>query len=524
MTTASRAIRLRGRSVPVVLPNVRDPRLHTAAVIVSIHVIGITALGFRVSVPQILVAIVTAGLIDVTLTLRATGKLVWPASGMLTGSGVALILRLVGMDSGDYWSWDGVHWFALVAAGSILTKYVVRYRGAHIFNPSNVGLVVAFLVIGSEVVEPLDFWWAPLRPPMILGYAVIIVGGVLITRRLRLLEMAAVFWVTLAGGLGILAASGHCMIATWSPTPVCGPQFWRVLVTSPEILIFLFFMITDPKTIPSGRTARVVFAATLGMFTTLMIAPHTVEYGAKVGLLGSLVVWSPLRGLFDRIFPETAAERSGLAQLAGRVRSWAPQATFLRGVAGGGLVGLVAVAIVVAGGPARTPAIASGPPASQPIPVSVDPTSVPEVTVLDSVRRLDMDVDDDFVDAVALTLLENLAIEAEAIRTANGGLLAMSSGGVRLDDLQARLDAAVATGERRAFEYDLDSLRLGFHEAPEGQISAGLLFEAEGTAHEVLYDTDGVEQSRTSERFAAGFVLRQLTGERWIIVGTEPVE
>ena len=81
------------------------------------------------------------------------------------------------------------------------------------FNPSNIGLVVVFIVFGSTRVEPLDFWWAPLGAGMILAYAVILIGGLLITARLGLLAAAATFWLTLAAGLGILAASGH----SWSP-------------------------------------------------------------------------------------------------------------------------------------------------------------------------------------------------------------------------------------------------------------------------------------------------------------------
>ena len=84
------------------------------------------------------------------------------------------------------------------------------------------------------------------------AYAVILVGGLLITRRLKLLALAATYWLALAAGLGLLAASGHCMTANWAFAPVCGADYWRVIVTSPEVLIFLFFMITDPKTIPTG--------------------------------------------------------------------------------------------------------------------------------------------------------------------------------------------------------------------------------------------------------------------------------
>jgi hypothetical protein len=96
--------------------------------------------------------------------------------------------------------------FAIIAGASLLTKYVIRWRsGSHIFNPSNVGLVVAFVLLGSSRIEPLDFWWAPLNVYMITAYAVIIGGGVLITRRLHLLPMALAFWLVLSAGVGLLA-------------------------------------------------------------------------------------------------------------------------------------------------------------------------------------------------------------------------------------------------------------------------------------------------------------------------------
>ena len=146
---------------------------------------------------------------------------------MLTGSGVALILRIVGTPPDEPWNTDAWYVFAGVAGFSLLTKYVISYRGSHVFNPSNIGLVVAFIVLGSTRVEPLDFWWAPLNVWMLTAYAVIIGGGLLITRRLQLLALAAAFWLTLDLGIGMLAGSGHCMTANWAFAPVCGFDFWR---------------------------------------------------------------------------------------------------------------------------------------------------------------------------------------------------------------------------------------------------------------------------------------------------------
>ena len=228
------------------------------------------------------------------------------------------ILRVVGTPVNSPWSTYGWYIFAGVAGLSLLSKYVIRYRGSHVFNPSNIGLVVAFIVLGSTRVEPLDFWWAPLNVWMLAAYAVIITGGLLITRRLHLLALAATFWVSLAIGVGVLAGSGHCMTTNWAFGPVCGFDFWRVIVTSPEVLIFLFFMITDPKTVPAGRVGRIAFGFLVAMASTLLMAPQTNEFGTKVALLAGLVVMCAVRPLLDRVLPEPRSSADDIGQFANR--------------------------------------------------------------------------------------------------------------------------------------------------------------------------------------------------------------
>jgi len=515
-------LRLGDRKYPVILPDWRDLRLLLAAVVISILVIGVSALGFRVSVPQILAALVTAALIEIGWSLHQTGKLIWPASALNTATGIALILRVVGTDSGDYWTWRGWYLFALVAAFALFTKYVVRYQGAHVFNPSNIALVVVFLLLGSSQVEPLDFWWAPLEGWMVVAYAIILAGGIYILSRLRLLLMPLAFWLVLAAGLGLLAASGHCISARWALQPVCGSTFWWVVITSPEMLFFLFFMITDPKTIPAGRVARVVFAASIALLCTLLIAPQTTEFGAKVALLTGLALLSPLRRLFDRYFPEGNLERSRFAEFVSRLTTTGavdvgPSRTFLRGVIGGAIGTVFAVLIVVAGAPARQPAQAF--PAAEPIEVAVeiDPATLPGVTVGAEVATLNSEIAAGGAEGLALTLAENLAIEAEAMLLGESRLLLSADFGPRLAEMEHRMKRSVATGEWVVPHYKFDSLNLLVVETSGGQ-GADLGFLATGVVEEVIYDADGVEIRRESAPFASMFVLRQASGDHWLIV------
>jgi hypothetical protein len=80
------------------------------------------------------------------------------------------------------------------------------------------------------------------------------------------------------------------MRARWHLGPITGIHFWWALLSSPEVLVFLFFMITDPKTAPRGQRTRIYYAIALGLLGALLIAPMKSEYASKVGLLCSLAV------------------------------------------------------------------------------------------------------------------------------------------------------------------------------------------------------------------------------------------
>lgn len=540
----SRALSLRGATYPVVLPNVRDPRLHVAAVIITIHVLGQIALAFRVSVPQILAAILTCAILEIALTFRTARAFVWPASAMLTGSGVALILRVVGTPDGDHWTTYAWWLYAAVAGLSLLSKYVIRYRGSHVFNPSNIGLVVTFLVLGSSRVEPLDFWWAPLNPAMILAYGVILVGGLMITRRLHLLALAAAFWLTLTAGVGLLAASGHCMTATWAFTPVCGLDFWRVIVTSPEVLIFLFFMITDPKTVPGGQVGRVVFGVLVGVVSTLLLAPQIDEFGTKVGLLTGLVVVCAARPLLDRVVPVphsladdlrrfATGRPSGAALGDGAEREHdagsAPRPNRLDQLGSRGRFGvaaialaLVASAVVVAGAPARGAVLADTAEVLNRVPTTVDAGTLPPINVAQAVIDFDPRFAEGEAQTVAVTLAQNLEIENQAILRRDPTLLRAVDHGDRLADMLGRVAQAQGAPTVVVTHYRFDSMALSLIKPFGVQTALSLGVAATGTKIEETVDASGAVVLRQSSAFRQTFVLRRVTGARWLNVAILP--
>jgi len=297
-------LRIRGTAYPVLLPSIRDPRLHLASIIVTLQVLGQVAFDFRLSIAQILVSLAVAGVLELVITFRRSSVIMWPASALLTGNGVAFVLRVPGTEHGDWWSLHGWWIFAGTAAVALLSKYVLRLRGEHIFNPSNIGLVLCFLILGPGRAEPLNFWWGPMSAWMAVALAIIVVGGIAILARLRMLTIAVGFWVVFAAATGALALSGHAMTARWHLGEITGLFLWRVLITSPEILVFLFFMITDPKTSPKSTQARLLYSVSIALLATLSIAAVRTEYWSKVAVLGALAAVCLVRALYRRFAPE----------------------------------------------------------------------------------------------------------------------------------------------------------------------------------------------------------------------------
>src|SRR5260370_19264531 len=100
-------------------------------------------------------------------------------------------------------------------------------------------------------------------------------GGLLIAWELKLIGLVLGFMVGFAvfTAIAIAPVPDHCMAASWHVTPLCGRDLWQILGTSPEILIFALFMVPDPRTVPDGPVARVVFGLIVSAFRAVVPAP-----------------------------------------------------------------------------------------------------------------------------------------------------------------------------------------------------------------------------------------------------------
>ena len=192
---------------------------------------GQIGFGILESYEKTLVAIGTAILVEMVLGRIFTGKYPHAASAYITGISVGILLR-----STAFWP------YAVCAAIAITSKYVLRYKGRHLWNPSNFGIcVVLFLLPASSTM--LSIQWGNN-----LGSLVVIwlLGSVIIWR-LRRFNISATYAIAF-----ILLAVLRAYIIHEPVLSEISP------ITSPEYQLFIFFMITDPKTTVRSRSGQIL--------------------------------------------------------------------------------------------------------------------------------------------------------------------------------------------------------------------------------------------------------------------------
>jgi len=169
------------------------------------------------------------------------------------------------------------------AFAAIAGKFLLRWNGKHIFNPTNFGLVVVMLCAGERV------WVSPGQWGNVafFGFLMACLGGLVVYRAARADVTLSFlgFYLTLVFGR-----------SWWLGEPVAIP--WHRLQNG-ALLLFAFFMISDPKTTPDSRPGRILFA--------LLVAAGAAFVQFKLfrtnGLLWSLAICSLVTPLLDRLLP-----------------------------------------------------------------------------------------------------------------------------------------------------------------------------------------------------------------------------
>ncbi|MBC7629883.1 hypothetical protein [Aeromicrobium sp.] len=203
-------------------------------------------------------------------------------------------------------------WLAGAAVLANLSKYLLAWRGRHLFNPTASGtflVVVVQKLVGSEAIAPT--WWV--ASEKLLPF--VAVGAFLVLWRTRRLDLGLLF-IVLAGGLTI-----------WGLAAGFGAGYGDALQTTANSYAVVFiagFMLSEPLTQPPRRWQQLLVAAVvsvlisyptwISVFDTAPVSVGGIGVTQELALLvGNLVAFgfARRRGLsFElegicRLTPET---------------------------------------------------------------------------------------------------------------------------------------------------------------------------------------------------------------------------
>jgi len=175
-------------------------------------------------------------------------------------------------------------WYICVAASAItiFSKYIFRYKGKHIFNPSALGIAAIVYFSGNAWISPGQ-WGSN----MVLFFTIICLGGIVVTK-VQKLDVTMAF-------LGTFAALLFIRQIGYLGWPA---DFFVQSVTTGGLLLFSFFMITDPKTTPDHPVARIVWAIVVAAVSFYLTAFQFIN-GAPIWVL---VCSQPLVPVLDYFF------------------------------------------------------------------------------------------------------------------------------------------------------------------------------------------------------------------------------
>ncbi|HYM21922.1 MAG TPA: RnfABCDGE type electron transport complex subunit D [Vicinamibacterales bacterium] len=256
-----------------------DPRPYQIATLASLLAYGIGWLEFDISVAR-------AGLIlaSVLATQFLCDRATAPArpvnvrSALISGLSLCLLLRT-----------NNAALAMLAGVVTIASKFVIRVDGKHVFNPTNGGLVAMMLLSGGVWVSPAQWGTAAF-----FAFLMACAGTLVVNRAAR----SDVTFAFLAFYCALLFGR-----SLYLGEPLTIPLH---RLESGGLLLFAFFMISDPKTTPGSRHGRMLFAALVacgGWYVQFRLFRTN-------GLLWSLAAFAMTVPLIDRLLPGTRYEWS----------------------------------------------------------------------------------------------------------------------------------------------------------------------------------------------------------------------
>lgn len=248
----------------------RDPRWYQLTVLSSLLAYGVFALNFPLHWLQIIAIICSALLTQYVCTRVWRLPVFDPRSALISSLSLCLLLRT-----------DWIVLGAVAAAITIASKFVIQIDRKHIFNPTNFGLAMMMLL--SDQAWMSSGQWGSTT---LAAFAFACLGGLVLYRTARSdITVAFILFYS-----SILVGR-----ALWLGDPLTIPLHY---LQSGAFLLFAFFMISDPKTIPDARIGRIVFA----VWVAALAAYIQFSHYQPNALIWALVCSSPFVPLLDKVF------------------------------------------------------------------------------------------------------------------------------------------------------------------------------------------------------------------------------
>jgi Na+-translocating ferredoxin:NAD+ oxidoreductase RnfD subunit len=212
-----------------------DPRYLISFLITLILVVGEARYGILGGYDRLAIALGVCVGTELVLAGLAGGRTAALQSAYITGISLALLLK---PRAGLLWP------FALGAFLAIASKYVLTYRRHHLWNPSNFAISLLLLIAPGSVAILSHQWGNHLATNLVIW-----AFGLLIASRVGVLHVTLAYVVSY-----VLLAAARSLAAGTPPLAELAP------ITGPMYQLFIFFMITDPRTTVSSRRGRIVVA------------------------------------------------------------------------------------------------------------------------------------------------------------------------------------------------------------------------------------------------------------------------
>ena len=254
----------------------RDARVFQIAFLAALLLTGVLLRDFSIEPVQVVLTF-GAGLATQAFWLKRLGlRQRGTLSALVTCCGMSLLLR-----SDTLWA------HPLVATLAMSSKFVLRVRGKHLYNPANFGVISAITLLPGTWVSPGQ-WGNDLALAVWL-----LMLGTMVAQRARRLDIS---WAFLGAFLGLVALHVQLLGQPWT--------IWWHQLGNGALLLFAFFMISDPMTIPNRREARVAYA----IVVAIGAAAWQYALFRPNALIWSLFLLTPLVPLCDRWWPGTRFE------------------------------------------------------------------------------------------------------------------------------------------------------------------------------------------------------------------------